>query len=418
MKRLAYIIAAVFAMAAPVMAGYLTVSGTLNPDARGEYTETGTYGGQPAYHGGNIGYWIWFYEPAGVWYLSFDKEDQTGWLGDLQSANPVGIYAPLDPATGIATVTNSPNSNVVLFTTSDAYTWQGSGNDLVWTSSGGSDGHWTDPYSTNSVGYAFLLDGQSGTNVNPLYGSIGSAADNSAVAGVPNHNVVSNYPAVSNGPVWTVLGTNSLGDEIRGWNFDRVDDRMIVSDKNVLTFVDGIADSPFTFSVWMRTTLGANGYQVFAQKLKEYSFVMQNAGPYMKLYDRGSAGSDYLYFISPALGTVSAISNKWFHLTWVYDGTSNTNSVKYYVNSVPTALSSKVVVNSYVAMTNTTTVLDIGWQSAAIMKGDLVFMDFVRTNLSPIEVTNKFQNNGGWNVALSNDWSDAIRAKLPLDAYP
>jgi len=87
----------------PPAADYI-VTGTLTPDATGNYLEDGTYNGRPAYRRADSQFWIWWSPATLWWFLSPAKgDDSTCWIRWFDTVE--GDYWPMSNATGIPTVT-------------------------------------------------------------------------------------------------------------------------------------------------------------------------------------------------------------------------------------------------------------------------------------------------------------------------
>lgn len=99
--------------------GMLKVTGTLDPDATGIYTENGTYGGQPAYERTDGAYWIWF-DGLLFWYVSDGKNsivsawesaesslagDYSAYGGGSTGTATVALYAPFTINSGTGEIT-------------------------------------------------------------------------------------------------------------------------------------------------------------------------------------------------------------------------------------------------------------------------------------------------------------------------
>lgn len=80
------------------------VSGTLNPDATGEYSDAGIHNGQPYYARDPNTYFLWWW-PADSWWVISTALDNVGRPGCWHSAAILGIYTPAWSYTGDATVT-------------------------------------------------------------------------------------------------------------------------------------------------------------------------------------------------------------------------------------------------------------------------------------------------------------------------
>ena len=83
------------------------VTGTLNPDATGNYFEDGTHDGKPTYRRTDSAFWIWYHQPAVSWIITttVGPVDPDGWFHNISIE---GTYTPFGAATGIATVTAAP----------------------------------------------------------------------------------------------------------------------------------------------------------------------------------------------------------------------------------------------------------------------------------------------------------------------
>jgi len=97
--------------APPPPAFDLVVTGTLTPDATGNYNEAGTYLGQPYYKRTDDAFYIWFRtvgpDPFYAWTISpgVGTERPIYWRKTGMSPNdPPGNYQPQFSAVGVATV--------------------------------------------------------------------------------------------------------------------------------------------------------------------------------------------------------------------------------------------------------------------------------------------------------------------------
>ena len=82
---------------------FVNLSGTLNPDATGQYHGDGYFEGSPYFHN-DAGYWLWLPAPMSPWFINdeLDKEVGPHW----ESAQPgmIGTYNPVGGATGVGTL--------------------------------------------------------------------------------------------------------------------------------------------------------------------------------------------------------------------------------------------------------------------------------------------------------------------------
>lgn len=87
----------------------LTVSGTLAPDATGNYTRNGTYDGKPCYERADGAWWIWWTSVYELWFITAVKGQIVAvpqWYSDTLA----GDYTPTGGATGTATVARAVGS--------------------------------------------------------------------------------------------------------------------------------------------------------------------------------------------------------------------------------------------------------------------------------------------------------------------
>ncbi len=268
--------------------------------------------------------------------------------------------------------------------------------------SAAADPYWTDPYSLNEIGTTLLIDWP--TNTVTTRGSIGSAWDAGSTNGVATAHVISNTPTASTGPVWSNVGTNSLGDISYGWLFPASSSvRIDVSDKDDLTLASEGADIPFTIYGWaFLTNATANG--VILAKEKEWSIDYNAANRRLRSVRVSRLSSATNIITSAATGSFT--NNQWTHFVVTCAGGLSTN--KIYMDSIErTGLTTKD--NVYKNMTNGVDNVRLG----SSFGGRLAYVGVIRTNLSPVEVTNLFIGFGG-----TNGPGAAIRKRVPAGAYP
>ncbi len=89
----------------------LIVTGTLGPDATGDYDEAGIFNGQPYYERTDAAYFIWWWPipspPSSFWFLTnvLGNPSGTAWAKHGPMIQPVtGLYIPYANTTGDATV--------------------------------------------------------------------------------------------------------------------------------------------------------------------------------------------------------------------------------------------------------------------------------------------------------------------------
>lgn len=268
------------------------------------------------------------------------------------------------------------------------------------------DLHWFDPYSTNAIGTAFLLDWP--TNTVAARGSIGSGWDAGATNGAATAGVLSNQVSVVAGPARQIIGTNILGDVNYGWNFvANASNAISINDKDNYTLSSGTNDIPHTFYVWVLPSEAISGNVISKNTYnnREYDITRTVAG--VLTFRRYSANDKNI-----ACSTASPVltSNVWVHVTAVCDG--GTNGYAIYTNA---AASSTTVSYSgnYDYMKNGSSPLVLGFSGGLKFSGSIAYFGIIRTNLTPSEVTNLFNGFGG-----SAGPGAAIRKRIPVGAYP
>jgi len=166
----------------------------------------------------------------------------------------------------------------------------------------------------------------------------------------------------------TILGTtpppqweNTNGGT---FSFDGVNDRISLGDFDSFSFGNGSTDTPFSLSVWVNMT-DATKFRILnkaagtqASSLKEYLF--------------STGGDDKMIFYlyqdnesSTRIGkkyngaALTSYEGQWIYLVGTYDGSSNVNGIKIYLNGIRVD-DLDVITGTYTAMQNTTSVLGLG----------------------------------------------------------
>ncbi len=146
--------------------------------------------------------------------------------------------------------------------------------------------------------------------------------------------------------------------------FDGVNDRINLGDSDSFSFGNGSTDTPFSLSVWVNMT-DATKFRILnkaagtqASSLKEYLF--------------STGGDDKIIFYlyqdnesSTRIGrkyngtALTSYEGQWIYLVGTYDGSSNVNGIKIYLNG--TRIDDlDVITGTYTAMQNTTSDLGLG----------------------------------------------------------
>ena len=150
--------------------------------------------------------------------------------------------------------------------------------------------------------------------------------------------------------------------------------QVVVADAADLSFGNGVTNSPFTFSLWVKSdwTAAAGGTNfvgpTFFYKTDEYwAYRVHGAGVQdivFRLYNAAS-GIWAAFTFRPNL-----IDNEWINLTFTYDGQTDSDSLELFVNGVFEAPTS-VSISSDV-MTAGSQPLTFGGYGATAAYGDFV----------------------------------------------
>ena len=180
-------------------------------------------------------------------------------------------------------------------------------------------------------------------------------------------------------------------------DFDGVDDYISVADADNLSFGDGLSDSPFSLSAWVKSDT-SGGTRILCKGLgvdQEYAFTVSGGGvPGLTLYD---SNYDNRIQINSSTNLTSGV---WQHWAVTYDGSGSFSNGKIYLNgsAVSTTTASA---GSYTAMHNTSTLLNIGRLNVTISgtnyqsfaNGHLDDVAVIAKKLSDAEVSAIYNNN-------------------------
>ena len=177
--------------------------------------------------------------------------------------------------------------------------------------------------------------------------------------------------------------------------FDGVDDSVDVGDNNNLSFGDGVTDSPFSFSAWIKM-IDEIRFKIVSKKgaSQEYQFVTTGGGGVaLYLYDNSTGARIARYGAS-----LSAYRNTWIHVCATYDGSSSSTGIKCYVNGVQNDLYTSAS-GSYTAMENTIQSVEIGKEGSYYAEGNQDEVAIFNTELSQTNITDIY------NLGTPNDIS-------------
>jgi hypothetical protein len=142
--------------------------------------------------------------------------------------------------------------------------------------------------------------------------------------------------------------------------FDGASDYIDCGDSNDLSFGNGTTDSPFSISAWVKMTDVTNSSILSKTNVSpthyEYSAHFNSEQIYFGIYSQNST-SNYL-FVNYSTNLTS-FQGSWIHLTFTYDGSSNINGLKIYLNATRVD-DAQLTSGTYVAMNNTVAPLKIG----------------------------------------------------------
>jgi hypothetical protein len=146
--------------------------------------------------------------------------------------------------------------------------------------------------------------------------------------------------------------------------FDGTNDRINLGDSDSFSFGNGSTDSPFSLSAWINMT-DATKFRILnkvtgvqASSLKEYLFSLGSDDKIIfYLYqDNESATRIGRKYNGAAL---TSYEGQWIYLVGTYDGSSNVNGIKIYLNGIRVD-DLDVITGTYTAMQNTTSNLGLG----------------------------------------------------------
>ena len=145
-------------------------------------------------------------------------------------------------------------------------------------------------------------------------------------------------------------------------DFEGTDDYTVAADSDDFSFTDGVTDLPFSISFWANfNTFSQDAY--FLSKRDgsglEYQMDFGGNGLSILLFSQGSTSG---YLDSRAAFTPTTGGLTWQHFTFTYDGSGTFVGVKMYIDGVSQTITGSDN-GTYVAMSNTTSPINIGSQS-------------------------------------------------------
>ncbi|MFC1787861.1 LamG-like jellyroll fold domain-containing protein [Patescibacteria group bacterium] len=165
------------------------------------------------------------------------------------------------------------------------------------------------------------------------------------------------------GTLTNMTGSEWGAGQVNGaLEFDGVDDYIVVSDDDSLSFGDSANDSPFSISAWVKMDDAAN-FWVTSKGIsgsREYLFGSALAEEiYFMVYNQGGGSSDNLTVESIGNPTLAGYEGQWIHLAATYDGSKSETGLNIYLNGELYTVN-QTKNGTYTGMANTSNDLLIG----------------------------------------------------------
>lgn len=171
--------------------------------------------------------------------------------------------------------------------------------------------------------------------------------------------------------------------------FDGVDDYVNVADADNLSFGNGLTDSAFSISAWVKMS-DVIRFRIVSKKrlLEEYYFgTTGGGGVFLALYDESTGARIMRYGAS-----LNAYLNTWIHLAVTYDGSSSSSGIKGYLNGSLITLWFTADSGSYTAMENTSQPFEIGKEGSYYSDGHIDEVAVFNSELSASNVTSIYNS--------------------------
>jgi hypothetical protein len=165
-------------------------------------------------------------------------------------------------------------------------------------------------------------------------------------------------------------------------DFDGTDDHIIIKDNDLFSFGDGVTDSPFSVSAWIKADDISNFNVIGKYGTNNEWLLYFNASDlvYFYLYDNVGGG-----YIGRYLDTdYSDWEGDWLHAVATYDG-SGIDGIKVYINSERVD-NNNVSGGSYTAMSDTNQDIEIGKRTTNYSNGSMCDVRIFNKELSKSEI--------------------------------
>jgi len=175
------------------------------------------------------------------------------------------------------------------------------------------------------------------------------------------------------------------------FQFDAIDDYIDCGDNDNLSFGDGVTDSPFSISSWVKMDTDTN-FAICSKysttSIIEYQFTFVSGGRLMfRLFDNASTVR-----IGRMTTDISSNVGSWTNFVATYDGSSTLAGLKIYVNGIRADVTDSTS-GSYTSMHNTTAPFAIGKYATNYADGLIDETAVFNSELSASDVTSIY--NGG-----------------------
>lgn len=165
-----------------------------------------------------------------------------------------------------------------------------------------------------------------------------------------------------------INGTSYVSDNGGSISFDGVNDVVQINDDDSLSFGDSINDAPFSFEMWVKfDSIQSTGLTGLISKdssgsNREWVLGLENSQKHFRLYLKNlGAGNQQ----SIDATNITVTTNTWYNVTATYDGRGGSlayQGLKIYINGVEGTYGN-IQQDSYTAMSNTTSIVRLGWYS-------------------------------------------------------
>ena len=195
----------------------------------------------------------------------------------------------------------------------------------------------------------------------------------------------------------SVSGTPSFSNT-KSIQLDGVDDYVDCGDNDNLSFGNGVTDSPFSISTWVKMDDATKFRAIGKYGASNIEYLLATGGDDKIVFNL------YQNSVVARIGrkyntTLTSFEGQWIHLVATYNGNSNTSGLKIYLNGIRVDDTDSTL-GIYVAMENTTQPLFIGKLTTTYANGKVDETAIFNTELVQSEVTAIY--GGGTPSSLSS----------------